>query len=332
MQIFLLVLIAGVSAEISSPYIAIGKMPMFKLQDIWLPFKNIELDKKQASRLLRAVNVVFSGEKSSFPLGRDYFKEKMPEDLIINSIQALAYSRSEGDFREGGEEKRLQLPEIEAELPEEKQDFDNTSIFEGCKVVLYCTHSAESYIPDSGKARCEGQRGLINDVARTICESISQQGLTSEFEDRIHDYPDYNKSYTNSRESVQKILLSQNKLLALFDIHRDSIPGLEKAETVEINGKKTARILIIVGTDERKSHPDWRDNLEFAQEIYHRGEKKYPGLIKGVRTKAGTYNQEFFPRSLLLEFGGDLNTLAEARYAGILFADILIEMLKEELE
>ena len=73
------------------------------------------------------------------------------------------------------------------------------------------------------------------------------------------------------------------------------------------------------------------EELEFAQVIYHQGEKKYPGLIKGIRTKAGTYNQEFFPRALLLEFGGDLNSLAEARYAGMLFSDILIEVLKEDL-
>ena len=329
MQLFLLVLITGVSAEISSPYLE--KMPAFNIQNILLPFKGIELNKKQAASLFREVNVVFAGEKTSFPMTRYYFKEKMPEDLMISSIQALAYGRSEEDLRENEGEFEVQLPEVEPEPLEESRDIDYSSFFKDCKVVFYCTHSAESYIPDSGRARCDGQRGLVNEVARSISESLSKRGLPAEFEDRVHDFPDYNKSYTNSRETVQKILQSNNKLLALFDIHRDSIPGLEKAETVEIDGKKSARILIIVGTDERKSHPEWRKNLEFAQEIYRQGEKKYPGLIKGIRTKAGTYNQEFFPRALLLEFGGDLNSLAEAHYAGMLFSDILIEVLKEDL-
>ena len=80
-------------------------------------------------------------------------------------------------------------------------------------------------------------KGLVNEVARSISESLSKRGLQAEFDDRIHDFPDYNKSYTNSRNGT-KILQSNNKLLALFDIHRDSIPGLEKAETVEIDGKK----------------------------------------------------------------------------------------------
>lgn len=58
----------------------------------------------------------------------------------------------------------------------------------------------------------------------------------------------------------------------------------------------------------------------------------YPGLIKGVRTKAGTYNQEFHPRALLLEFGSDYNTLEEASYAARLFNQVLIEVLKEDIQ
>jgi stage II sporulation protein P len=53
-------------------------------------------------------------------------------------------------------------------------------------------------------------------------------------------------------------------------------------------------------------------------------------LIKGVRTKSGTYNQEFFDHSLLLEVGSDYNSFAEAKYAGELFAQILLEVLEEE--
>ncbi len=327
MQLFLLVLITGVSAEVSSPYIK--KMPSFDIQNILLPFKIIELDENQATNLFREVNVVFAGENNTLPMTKHYFKERMPEDLMISSIQALAYGRGEKDTGEDKDKQIIQITEVEPEPPEKNQATDYSSYFKDCKVVFYCTHSSESYIPDSGKARCEGQKGLINDVARGISESLGKQGLAAEFLDRTHDFPDYNKSYTNSRETVQEIVKSNNGLLALFDIHRDSIPGLEKAETVVIRGKKSARILVIVGTDERKDHPKWQDNLEFAQEIYQKGEKIYPGLIKGVRTKAGTYNQEYFPRALLLELGGDLNTLAEANYAGQLFADILIEVLKE---
>ena len=57
---------------------------------------------------------------------------------------------------------------------------------------------------------------------------------------------------------------------------------------------------------------------------------KVSGLIK-VRTKAGTYNQEYHHHALLLEFGTDQNKLEEVLYAGELFSDILVEVLKEEV-
>ncbi|MBP8820208.1 MAG: stage II sporulation protein P, partial [Syntrophomonadaceae bacterium] len=61
------------------------------------------------------------------------------------------------------------------------------------------------------------------------------------------------------------------------------------------------------------------------------GEKMYPGLIKGIRTRPGTFNQEFFDHSLLLEVGSDYNSCAEAKYAGELFTQILLEVLEEEI-
>ncbi|MFA7149179.1 MAG: stage II sporulation protein P, partial [Syntrophomonadaceae bacterium] len=213
---------------------------------------------------------------------------------------------------------------------EDKQEIKYYQALEDYQVVVYCTHSAETYIPDSGKARCDGERGLINNVAGVISTQLQSAGMKADFIDSIHDYPDYDKSYTNSRETVKKILDSKEKLLALFDVHRDSIPGKESADTINVRGKKAARILIIVGTDERKEHPHWKSNLAFAESLYQQGEQMYPGLIKGVRTKSGTYNQEFFDHSLLLEVGSDYNSFAEAKYAGELFAQILLEVLEEE--
>jgi stage II sporulation protein P len=124
--------------------------------------------------------------------------------------------------------------------------------------------------------------------------------------------------------------LKKDKVLALFDIHRDSIPGESKGSGIRVNGLKAARILIIVGTDERKDHPHWRENLNFAQRLYTASEKLYPGLIKGVRTRAGTYNQEYHDHALLLEFGSDCNSLQEACYSAQLFSKVLIQVLKEE--
>ncbi|HNW38579.1 MAG TPA: stage II sporulation protein P, partial [Methanosarcina vacuolata] len=131
------------------------------------------------------------------------------------------------------------------------------------------------------------------------------------------------------RATVSKIVSANKNILALFDIHRDAIPGEGKPATVDIKGQKTARILIVVGTNERKPHPNWQQNRKFAEQLYQQGEKLYPGLIKGVVTKAGTYNQEYNSHALLIEFGSDGNSLEEATRAAQFFAQIVVEVLKE---
>ncbi len=217
--------------------------------------------------------------------------------------------------------------------PPETQPYNEkyAAALKECQVVFYCTHSAESYIPDSGVAKCEGQRGLVNQVADTLARELNRAGIQAVFNDTIHDFPEYNYSYTNSRETVKNTIKKYPHLVALFDIHRDSIPGREDAETINVNGKDAALILIVVGTDERKPHPNWRKNLAFAEKIRNKGEEIYPGLIKGVRSKAGTYNQEFFDHALLLEFGTDRNSLQEVTYAAQLFTNILLDVLYEEV-
>ena len=207
---------------------------------------------------------------------------------------------------------------------------DYFSLFKGYVITLYCTHSGETYVPNSGKSRVEGGLGLINQVAIHLGASLKEKGLQTKFIDTVHDYPEFQKSYTNSRKTVARVMAAEGqKMLALFDIHRDSIPGATEGQQIKVKGRNAAPILIVVGTNERENHPHWRENLEFAQRIYEEGEKLYPGLIKGVRTKSGTYNQEFFKHALLLEFGTDYNTLEECYYSSELFADVLLSVLEE---
>lgn len=331
LQLFIFILITGVSADLGSNYLQ--WLSAFEIEDMLLPFSRINIDKNGAASLFQNVNVAMAGEEKSGLLNERYFETDFPEAMMVSNIQALDNGSGEIIVNSGAEEK-IETPDVaRTELPEAKLNRkpDYSSFFQGYRVVFYCTHAAESYIPDSGQARCEGEAGLVNNVAADICSGLKAGGLDAGFVNTLHDFPDYNNSYTRSRETVNKIIESTPNLLALFDVHRDSVPGQDAKEIVEINGKKSARILIIVGTNERKPHPNWQENLRFAEMIYAQAEKMYPGLMKGVRTKAGTYNQEYFPKSLLLEFGSDINSLAEASYAAELFADVLLEVLKEEV-
>ena len=329
MQIFLLVLMMGVSYDLNQNYLAC--LAPLKTLALWLPFSRLDINEHLAASMFAQNSVAMARVTQEESSWREYLYRRVPENLMASNLHVLA-SRGAYPYPE----RANQVVEPITEPLENEQKPDQTgnyaALMRGHSVFFYCTHSAESYIPDSGQARCEGERGLVNQVAATIASSLREAGVVAEYIDTIHDSPDYNQSYANSRETVKTVLKFHNDIMALFDIHRDSIPGQQEGETINIDGKPAARILIIVGTDERKPHPHWKENMEFAQKLYSAGEKMYPGLIKGIRTKAGTYNQEFFPHALLLEFGNDTNSYSEAAYTAKLFSAVLLDVLGEEVK
>lgn len=326
MQLFILAIIAGLTVDLNARYVETWQR--IHPAALLLPFSQMQIDEQQAALLFQENNLLLAGTAGvSKQLG---ILDLRPENMMGSHIQALAYSPSEEQETEP--EKDPAAVEEASKDKTSAEDKIEPGIFAGKRIYFYCTHSAESYVPNSGKARLDGKRGLINKVVSAMDKDLQEKGIKSQFINTIHDYPDYNQSYAKSRNTIKRIVQSNDDVLAIFDVHRDSIPGEGKAATVEIKGKKSAQILIVVGTDERKPHPDWKQNYQFAQRLYAQSEKMYPGLIKGVRTKAGTYNQEFHPRALLLEFGSDYNTLEEACYASRLFNQVLIKVLKEDIQ
>lgn len=330
-QLFLLISMVGLSIDINRKYME--GVRLLSMERVFLPFSGLRINERQAELLFQENNVLLAGINKTPDkiLEDEYNTGTISENMIGSHIQALAFTdRSSQETMVDPEEDNTQADVDEEELNQAiALDGETLARFQKSKVFLYCTHSAETYIPNSGQARLDGQRGLINQVAATIESSLNAAGLPAQFVDTIHDYPDYNKSYTKSRATVSKIVSTNKNILGLFDIHRDSIPGEGKPATVNIKGAPCAKILIVVGTNERKPHPNWEQNRKFAEQLYLKGEQMYPGLIKGVITKAGTYNQEFHPRALLLEFGSDQNTLNEVDRSAQYFAEILIEVLKE---
>ncbi|NSW83282.1 MAG: stage II sporulation protein P [Syntrophothermus sp.] len=250
-----------------------------------------------------------------------------PEDMLFSHIQAMANVQGSKLDSISESENNVDSPP-QAVSNDESVNKEEAADLKGTKLAFYCTHNGESYRPDCGESRLEGEEGHVNLVAAALQAETAKRGFTSFHVKTVHDYPDFAASYAKSRQTVQSLLEEHPDLAAIFDVHRDAYPQA-RPDSIEINGKSAARILIVVGTDERKPHPNWRKNAEFAQVIYEKGETMYPGLIKQVRFKAGTYNQEFHHHALLVEFGNDQNSLSEALYSAQLFADILYEVFKE---
>ncbi|MGE5381565.1 MAG: stage II sporulation protein P [Methylocystaceae bacterium] len=219
----------------------------------------------------------------------------------------------------------LELPSLLGSNPvsaAESQEPDQSSAAAGKPILIYCTHSTESYVPDDGVERTEGRPGLIMEVARTLGDELEKLGFDVTISEELHDWPDFTNSYGHSRVTVQDYLALHPDAAAIIDVHRDAFPD-GSAVTTKVNGTEAAPVLLILGTDQRKPHPNWRENLEFATRLNETAKKDYPGLVRGIRTKAGVYNQDLSVRSILIEFGTDGNKLSQAKTSALAIAQVI---------
>ncbi|MEW6661292.1 MAG: stage II sporulation protein P [Bacillota bacterium] len=233
------------------------------------------------------------------------------------------YVEDEGAEAQSGQLVELP-PEEEAAQPEPPPVVPSGSAL----VAIYNTHNAETYVPTDGKEKLEGKNGGVVKVAETLADVLSgKYGIKTARSEKIHDYPNWAKSYTNSEQTIKELISANPGIQVVLDIHRDA--GLKQKESVVINGKETARVLLIVGSDKRLDHPAWRQNLKFAQRLAAKVEALYPGLSKGVRIQDGRYNQHLHQRAVLLEIGSTRNSLEEAKRAAELVAHVVAEVLRD---
>jgi stage II sporulation protein P len=195
-------------------------------------------------------------------------------------------------------------------------------------VAIYCTHNAEAYTPTEGAARMEGKNAGIFNVATELYNQLLTLGIPAVLCDTIHDYPEYNKAYTNSLASIQALKEEYPSLEVFIDVHRDSpVEGVSTTVATGTGEENLAKLMLVVGSDKRYTHPLWQQNHAFSQAIGKSLESICPGILRGVRVQDGRYNQQFSTKCILVEVGSSANTLDEALTA----ADILAKAVAENL-
>ena len=79
-----------------------------------------------------------------------------------------------------------------------------------------------------------------------------------------------------------------------------------------------------------RSNPNGDENRAFAQEIKAVADEEYPGLVKDIYIGKGNYNQELYPRALLLEMGTHEIEKEKAMASTDYIADVISEVLYGE--
>jgi stage II sporulation protein P len=184
------------------------------------------------------------------------------------------------------------------------------------KIVIYHSHSDESYIPSDGtESKAEGGGGIYK-VGAAMAKTLQSQGIQVTQSTANHNPHDDN-AYDRSRRTAMS-LISQQKPDAIFDIHRDAAPP--EAYGTKVNGENATKVQLVVG----KYNPQMKANEEFALKMKAASDQKYPGLVKGIfYAKGGDYNQDLSPRSLLLEVGAHTNNRESAERGVSMLANVV---------
>lgn len=205
-----------------------------------------------------------------------------------------------------------------------------SSIGNDVKILITHTHATEGYSTTgdefydvTASDRTQNIKENVVAVGERMAEVFETNGIKTIHDTELHDVPSFNGSYAHSLSAVQEYIKKYPTIEIVFDIHRDSIvyDDKTKAKTVtEIDGKKAAQLMLVVGTDENGLyHPNWRENVKSAIHFQNEICKKYPTLMRHINLRKERFNGHTTAASMIIEVGTSGNTLPEA-LNGIEFA------------
>ena len=214
---------------------------------------------------------------------------------------------------------------------------------QGPQVLILHTHSTEAYcqipddpyVPTDANARTLDPAHSVIRVGEEVRQVLEEMGLSVIHDQRICDHPDYNGAYGRSGAAAADWLRQYPTIRLVLDLHRDAL--VDEAGTIyktvtTIDGKKTAQVMLVVGSNGLGGHPNWQANLALAARIQRSLDTLYPTLARPITLRKGTYNQELSPGALLVEVGTHGNTLEEALAGARLFARAAGSVLLGEMK
>lgn len=197
-------------------------------------------------------------------------------------------------------------------------------------VYIYNTHQTEGY--KSNFLETFNINNTVYIASHILNEYLNDLGVFSMVEQNsIVDVLNlngwkYGYSYKASRILMEEAYKNNPSLNFFIDLHRDS--ASYDRTTTTIDNTSYAKVLFVVG----KEHQNYQANLDLAKALNEITKKKYPSLSRGVLEKEGKgvngiYNQDFNPNTILIEVGGQYNTIEEVNNTLKVMADVLYEYL-----
>gem|GEM_PF-2270530 len=188
------------------------------------------------------------------------------------------------------------------------------------RVYIYHTHTYEAYTMDDDHRYTQTETWRTADeqynvvrVGEELTGLLRQAGVYVTHDTTAYEPPRLSTAYSRSLTGLEDAAAEGYDLY--IDLHRDSYSQGNGPNTVTVDGKEMARLLILIGQgtgtdfDEK---PNWEENQKAAQMISDALNDRADGLCRGVSLKSGRYNQQAATPSMLIEVGNNKNILPEA--------------------
>lgn len=216
-------------------------------------------------------------------------------------------------------------------IKDEKEKITNSKP----KVYIFNTHQTEGY--NSNFLEAFNINNTVYLASHILGEYLSDLGVATIVEENsIIDVLNtngwkYGYSYKASRILLENAYKKNPSLDFFIDLHRDAA-SYDRTVT-EIDGKKYAKILFVVGLE----HENYEPNLQLAKTLNEKIKKIAPTLSRGVLEKKGPgvngkYNQDFNKNTILIEVGGQYNYIEEVNNTLKIISKVIYEYLEDEKE
>ena len=199
-------------------------------------------------------------------------------------------------------------------------------------IYLYNTHQSEKY---QSLDNLEYNPSIMT-VTNYIKEKLNEKGLITIMENRSigkvleENNWNYSSSYRASRIYLNSVKEEYPSVKYYFDFHRDS--GSKAGTTLCVSDKCYAKILFLIGLE----NENFEENQKYAETLSEMLNEKVNGLSKGILQKKGkgvngVYNEDFSNRTILIEIGGEKNSINEVYNTANVLVDVIEEYIKKEI-
>ena len=161
-------------------------------------------------------------------------------------------------------------------------------------------------------------------IGARVAQKLTEAGIPTVQDRSFHDYPSYNGSYVDARESIQAFLDQYPTVKLVLDLHRDASDGTggQLRTLAAVQGRDCAQLMVVLGTN----HKHFRENLALALKLHALLEAAAPGIMRPLQLRPQRFNQDLSPGGLLIEVGAAGNTHDEALLAADQLADAIIAL------